>query len=98
VSGSSGTVVVTNHEGQKGPFLLVRVKAVASDQPETLSVQQCGDVSLLLLGSALFGLALQRPRLKRVEPSTRPAAVRMSGSRLSPNHSSPQRAASGTCT
>ena len=47
---SSGTVVVTNPEGQKRQFLFVKGKAVASDQPEKLSVQRRGDVSVLVLG------------------------------------------------
>ena len=47
---NSGTVVVTNPEGQKRQFLFVRGKAVASDQPETLSVRRRGDVSVLSLG------------------------------------------------
>jgi hypothetical protein len=47
---NSGTVVVTNPEGQKRQFLFVKGKAVASDQPEKLTVQRRGDVSVLLLG------------------------------------------------
>jgi hypothetical protein len=47
---NSATVVVTNPEGQKRQFLFVKGKAVASDQPEKLSVQRRGDVSVLLLG------------------------------------------------
>jgi hypothetical protein len=47
---NSGTVVVTNPEGQKRQFLFVKGNAVASDQPEKLSVQRRGDVSVLLLG------------------------------------------------
>ena len=47
---NSATVVVTNPEGQKPQILFVQGKAVASDQPETLSVQRRGDVSVLLLG------------------------------------------------
>jgi hypothetical protein len=47
---NSATVVVMNPEGQKRQFLFVKGKAVASDQPEKLSVQQRGDVSVLLLG------------------------------------------------
>ena len=47
---NSATVVVTNPEGQKRQFLFVQGKAVVSDQPETLSVQRRGDVSVLLLG------------------------------------------------
>jgi hypothetical protein len=47
---NSGTVVVTSHEGQKRQFLFVKGKAVASDQPEKLSVQRRGDVSVLTLG------------------------------------------------
>jgi hypothetical protein len=47
---NSGTVVVTNPEGQKRQFLFVKGKAVASDQPEKLSVQRRGDVSVLTLG------------------------------------------------
>ncbi|MGB5134260.1 MAG: hypothetical protein WBN89_03710 [Prochlorococcaceae cyanobacterium] len=47
---NSGTVVVTNPEGQKRQFLFVKGKAVASDQPEKLSVQRRGDVSVLSLG------------------------------------------------
>jgi hypothetical protein len=47
---NSGTVVVTNPEGQKRQFLFVKGKAVASDQPENLSVQRRGDVSVLSLG------------------------------------------------
>jgi len=39
-----------NPEGQKRQFLFVKGKAVASDQPEKLSVQRRGDVSVLLLG------------------------------------------------
>jgi hypothetical protein len=47
---NSATVVVTNPEGQKRQFLFVQSKAVASDQPEALSVQRRGDASVLLLG------------------------------------------------
>lgn len=47
---NSGTVAVVNPEGQKRQFLFVKGKAVASDQPEKLSVQRRGDVSVLLLG------------------------------------------------
>jgi hypothetical protein len=47
---NSGTVVVTNPEGQKRQFLFVNGKAVATDQPETLSVQRRGDVSVISLG------------------------------------------------
>lgn len=47
---NSGTVVVTNPEGQKRQFLFVKGRAVASDQPERLSVQRRGDVSVLTLG------------------------------------------------
>ncbi len=47
---NSGTVVVTSPEGQKRQFLFVKGKAVASDQPEKLSVQRRGDVSVLSLG------------------------------------------------
>ncbi len=47
---NSATVVVMNPEGQKRQFLFVKGKAVASDQPEKLSVQRRGDVSVLLLG------------------------------------------------
>jgi hypothetical protein len=47
---NSGTVVVTNPEGQKRQFLFVQGKVVASDQPEKLSVQRRGDVSLISLG------------------------------------------------
>ena len=47
---NSGTVVVTNPEGQKRQFLFVNGKAVASDQPEKLSVQRRGDVSVINLG------------------------------------------------
>jgi hypothetical protein len=47
---NSGTVVVTNPEGQKRQFLFVKGKAVASDQPEKLTVQRRGDVSVLALG------------------------------------------------
>ncbi|WP_411868460.1 hypothetical protein [Vulcanococcus limneticus] len=47
---NSGTVVVTNPAGQKRQFLFVKGQAVASDQPETLSVQRRGDVSVLSLG------------------------------------------------
>jgi hypothetical protein len=47
---NSGTVVVTNPEGQKRQFLFVKGTAVASDQPEKLSVQRRGDVSVLSLG------------------------------------------------
>lgn len=47
---NSGTVVVTNPQGQTRQFLFVNGKAVASDQPETLSVQRRGDVSVLSLG------------------------------------------------
>lgn len=46
----SGTVVVTNPEGQKRQFLFVIGKAVASDQPEMLLAQRRGDVSVLSLG------------------------------------------------
>jgi hypothetical protein len=47
---NSGTVVVTNPEGQKRQFLFVNGKAVATDQPEKLSVQRRGDVSVISLG------------------------------------------------
>jgi len=47
---NSGTVVITNPEGQQRQFLFVDGKAVASDQPEKLTVQSRGDVSLLSLG------------------------------------------------
>jgi len=47
---NSGTVVMTNPEGQRRQFLFVAGKAVASDQPEPLSVQRRGDGSLLRLG------------------------------------------------
>jgi hypothetical protein len=47
---NSGTVVVTNPDGQRRQFLFVQGKAVASDQPETLSVERRGDVSVLRLG------------------------------------------------
>lgn len=47
---NSATVVVTNAEGEKRQFLFVKGKAVASDQPEKLTVQRRGDVSVLLLG------------------------------------------------
>jgi hypothetical protein len=47
---NSATVVVTNPEGQKRQFLFVKGKAVASDQPERLTVQRRGDRSVLLLG------------------------------------------------
>jgi hypothetical protein len=47
---NSATVVVTNPEGQKRQFLFVKGKAVTSDQPEKLSVQRRGDVSVLSLG------------------------------------------------
>jgi len=47
---NSGTVLVTNPEGQKRQFLFVNGNAVASDQPEKLSVQRRGDVSVISLG------------------------------------------------
>ena len=47
---NSATVVVTSPEGQIRQFLFVEGKAVASDQPETLTVQRRGDRSLLSLG------------------------------------------------
>jgi hypothetical protein len=47
---NSATVVVRNAEGQKRQFLFVKGKAVATDQPEKLTVQRRGDVSVLLLG------------------------------------------------
>jgi hypothetical protein len=47
---NSGTVVVTNPAGQKRQFLFVNGKAVTSDQPEKLTVQRRGDVSVLSLG------------------------------------------------
>ena len=47
---NSATVVVTTPEGQKRQFLFVKGKAVASDQPERLSVQRRGDGSVLSLG------------------------------------------------
>jgi hypothetical protein len=47
---NSGTVVVRTPEGQKRQFLFVKGQAVASDQPERLSVQRRGDVSVLTLG------------------------------------------------
>jgi hypothetical protein len=50
---NSGTVVVRTPEGQKRQFLFVKGKAVASDQPEPLSVQRRGDVSVLTLGENL---------------------------------------------
>jgi hypothetical protein len=46
---NSATVVITNPEGRKRQFLFVKGNAVASDQPETLSVQWRGDVSVLSL-------------------------------------------------
>jgi hypothetical protein len=47
---NGATVVVMNPEGQKRQFLFVKGKAVASDQPEKLTVQRRGDVSVLVLG------------------------------------------------
>jgi hypothetical protein len=47
---NSGTVVITNPEGQKRQFLFVQGRAVASDQPEKLLVQRRGDVSVIRLG------------------------------------------------
>lgn len=47
---NSATVVVTIPGGQKRQFLFVKGKAVASDQPEKLTVQRRRDVSVLLLG------------------------------------------------
>ena len=47
---NSGTVVVTNPEGQKRQFLFVNGKAVASDQTENLLVQRRGDLSVIRLG------------------------------------------------
>jgi hypothetical protein len=47
---NSATVVVTSPEGQKRQFLFVNGKAVASDQPEKLTVQSRGDRSELSLG------------------------------------------------
>lgn len=47
---NSATVVVTIPGGQKRQFLFVKGKAVASDQPEKLTVQRRGDVSVLSLG------------------------------------------------
>jgi hypothetical protein len=47
---NSGTVVVMKPDGQRRQFLFVKGEAVASDQPEKLSVQRRGDVSVLLLG------------------------------------------------
>ncbi|MCP9834315.1 MULTISPECIES: hypothetical protein [unclassified Cyanobium] len=44
---NSATVVVMNPKGQKRQFLFVKGKAVVSDQPEKLTVQRRGDVSLL---------------------------------------------------
>ena len=52
-SNNSGTVVVTNPEGQKRQFLFVNGKAVATDQPEKLLVQRRGDVSVISLGENL---------------------------------------------
>ncbi len=49
---SSATVVVTNPGGQQRQFLFVQGKAVGSDQPESLSVQRRGDLSILTLGAA----------------------------------------------
>lgn len=49
---SSATVVVTLPGGQKRQFLFVKGKAVASDQPEALSVARRGDVSVLTLGQS----------------------------------------------
>jgi len=43
---NSATVEVTNPEGQKRQFLFVKGKAVVSDQPESLTVQRRGDVSV----------------------------------------------------
>ncbi|MBM5822176.1 MAG: hypothetical protein FJ082_06880 [Cyanobacteria bacterium K_Offshore_surface_m2_011] len=43
---NSATVAVTNPEGQKRQFLFVKGKAVVSDQPESLTVQRRGDVSV----------------------------------------------------
>ena len=50
---NSGTVVVTKPDGQKRQFLFVKGQAVASDQPEKLSVQRRGEVSVLILGENL---------------------------------------------
>jgi hypothetical protein len=50
---NSATVVVALPGGQKRQFLFVKGKAVASDQPETLSVQRRGDGSVLTLGENL---------------------------------------------
>ena len=50
---NSGTVVVTKPDGQNRQFLFVKGQAVASDQPEKLSVQRRGDVSVLILGENL---------------------------------------------
>ena len=47
---NSATVVVTSPEGQKRQFLFVNGKAVASDQPEKLTVQKRGELSVLTLG------------------------------------------------
>ena len=47
---NSGTVVVTNPMGQTRQFLFVQGQAVASDQPERLTVQRRGDGSVLRLG------------------------------------------------
>ncbi len=55
----SGTVVVTSPEGQKRQFLFVNGKAVASDQPEKLSVQRRGDTSVLRLGKNIEGEAIE---------------------------------------
>jgi hypothetical protein len=46
-------VVVALPGGQKRQVLFVKGKAVASDQPETLSVQRRGDGSVLTLGENL---------------------------------------------
>ncbi len=45
------TVIVTNPQGQKRQFLLVQGKAVGSDQPESLTVQHRGDLSILTQGT-----------------------------------------------
>jgi hypothetical protein len=47
---AGGGVVIKSPEGQMRQFLFVKGKAIASDQPEKLSVERRGDVSVLSLG------------------------------------------------
>lgn len=54
----SATVVLTTPVGQKRPVLFIQGKAVASDQPDTLSERRRGDVSVVTLGDNLERYAI----------------------------------------